>query len=466
MVEIMLENHTFDDLFATFPGADGIPAGTALPAPGTPGGFVAPFAAPPFEGEVQAGMDNSRASELVAMDRRRGVGTGPTPLPPGRPAGAAWAMDRFVLVPGSGLSAITTFPPRVDPDLQALARAGELADDNFQPVIGPSLPNVLEALAGTAHGNTTNDIPAGTAPWPSIFEQLAAAGLSSQIYAGVPASIFAGTVWPALLPTGATIASTTRFLGDLGAGRLPDFSFVRPGVGYSEEPPEDVGEGDLWLGQLLAAIEASPDWPSTAVFVTYDEGGGFYDHVSPPLASPFGDGTRTPMVIVSPYARHGVYHARTTNLSILAFVEHLFGLAPLDRLVAQQNDLAGAFDLARVPLPAPPLPVAPPASLEAYGSPDRLHDLAAFSAGRPSSFLLESNTPGLALDPLSGPVALAVTAPPGAADPLPAAVVLVRGVATVPVSAARPGYYRVRATGPRGSLGEITLDVSVTPATR
>ncbi len=456
VIEIMLENHTFDDLFGHFPGADGIPAGTLLPDPTAPGKRIPPLVAPPQEGEVQAGMDNSRASELFAMHFE--------PAAAGLPA--HFAMDRFTLVPGSAICSITTFAPSVDPDLQYLARHFELADENFQPVVGPTRPNVLAALTGSASGTPGEGVVTSGGRWYSIFDQLAGAGLTSRIYYGVPLSIFPGTVWPELLPAGASLATTTRFLSDLADGTLPNFSFVRPGVGYSEEPPEDVGEGDLWLGQLLAAIARSPEWGSTAVFVTYDEGGGFYDHVSPPRVEAYGYGTRTPMVIVSPYARRGVLAPMTTNLSVLAFLEHVFGLPPIDRLVAGQDDLAGAFDLDARPLAAPRLPVAPPLSLQAYGAPNRLSDLPALAPRRSASFLLEANTPGLALDSsLSGVVTLRVTGPTGVTDPLPSSVALVRGVAHVPIAPAAAGYYRITATGPAGSLGEITLDIGVSPDT-
>ncbi|HTW97194.1 MAG TPA: alkaline phosphatase family protein [Acidimicrobiales bacterium] len=467
VIEIMLENHTFDDLFASFPGSNGIPNGTELPDPAAGGRAIAPFPAPPDEGDVQAGMDNSRTSELFAMHR---VATTPAGAAPGRSPGAGtWAMDRFTLVPGSGLSSITTFPPSFDPDLQYLARHYELADDNFQPIVGPTQPNVVAALAGTAHKATTNDdVPTVGVSWHTIFDQLSAAGLSSAIFYGVRLSVFEGTVWPELLPAGdpGALSTTTQFLADLAGGDLPAFSFVRPGVGYSEEPPEDVGEGDLWLGQLLSAIARSPEWPSTAVFITYDEGGGFYDHVPPPVVTAYGYGTRTPLVIVSPSARHGVFSEETTNLSVLAFVEHLFGLPPLDSLVASQNDLGAAFDLAAGPAPAPRPPVAPPVSFAAYGSADRLSDVAALAPRHATSLLVEANTAGLALDTAySGAIELAVSGPSGAADPLPSRVLLVRGVGHVPVRGATAGYYRVTMRGRGGGLGYLTLDVGVGPDT-
>lgn len=140
------------------------------------------------------------------------------------------------------------------------------------------------------------------------------------------------------------------------------------GVVSCRQPPEDVGEDDAWLGQLGSAVARSRFWSSTAIFVTYDEGGGFYDHVAPPaVPGSDGYGTRTPLVIVSPWVRTGVYRATTTNLPVLSFTEHLWGLAPLTALDARQNDLAGAFDFHRHPLAPPAVPVDPPATIGFYG---------------------------------------------------------------------------------------------------
>ena len=349
VIEVMLENHTEDNLFASFPGARGVPAGTVLADPGVAGGKASPSVAPPNEGEVQGGLNNSRGAELAMMDRRNG----------------RYQMDGYARFPGEGRSALTTFSPAVDPNLQFLARHFELADRNFQPVVAPTLPNVLFALAATSHGALTNDVP-DTGSWWTIFDELAAAHRSWRIYSGVPTWVYQNTVWTRLLPPGgeSDLVGASRFFADLRQGRLPDFSFVRPGVGYSEEPPEDVGEGDLWLGEVVAALAGSRYWGSTALFVTYDEGGGFYDHVPPPLVPQSdGEGTRTPLVVVSPYARRGVFDASTTNVSILSFVQHLWGLVPLNSLNAAQNNLVRAFDFQGKPLPPPHLPLAPPATI-------------------------------------------------------------------------------------------------------
>jgi phospholipase C len=102
----------------------------------------------------------------------------------------------------------------------------------------------------------------------------------------------------------------------------------------------------------VSAIENGPDWASTAIFITYDDCGCFYDHVAPPV-NPDGtqQGPRVPMVIVSPYAKAGFTDSTSaTFASILAFTEHTFGLAPLTANDAGAYDYADSFDYDQTPL--------------------------------------------------------------------------------------------------------------------
>jgi phospholipase C len=173
------------------------------------------------------------------------------------------------------------------------------------------------------------------------------------------------------------------------------------------------------------------------------------------------------MVIVSPWTKRGVFSGETTNISVISLVQHLFGLAPLNSLNARQNDLAGAFDFRQRPLPPPAVPVAPPATIGFYGA-SVLDDVGAMSPGRPVTIELRENSPGLALDTHeSGPVSLTVTPPAGVAVPasVPGSVELSRGLARLTVAFPSPGYYRLEARGPGGSLGWLTLDVGVNPNT-
>lgn len=457
VIEIMLENHTFDNLFGDFPGADGIPSNASLPNPNAfydSAPNVTPVWSSPNEGDVQGAINNSRAGEQMAMDYEPGKG---------------YQMDHYTVFPQDGMSSITEFGPRFDPNLRYLADNYELSDHNFQPAISPTQPNVMYALNGTAHDWMFNNLnPDDTRPWNSIFDELAAHGRSGKVYYALPPSILNGTIWDRIVPPSLTDLSTAdQFLTDLGNGNLPDFSFVRPGVGYSEEPAEDVAEGDAWLGQLVDAVATSKYWDSTAIFVTYDEGGGFWDHVAPPTVTRFGYGSRTPTVIVSPYVRQGVFHEQTTNISILSFMQHLWGLPPLTQLNARQNDLSKAFDFHRQPLPAPVMPVRPRDTIAFHGTGGDLTDLPAPGVNSSLTVDLAAEGGGLDVDPnASGPVTLTLTPPAGVGAPsgFPGTVTLTAGRGSFTVKFPKAGYYRIAASAP-GAQGWTTIDVGVNPNT-
>jgi phospholipase C len=458
VIEIMLENHTFDNLFGAFPGANGIPANASFLNPNAfydSAPNVAPVWASANEGDVQGGINNSRAGEQMAMDYQPHTG---------------YAMDHYTVFPQDGMSSVTEFAPSFDPNLQYLASHYELSDRNFQPAISPTQPNVMYALNATAHDWMYNNLnPADTQPWNSIFDELAAHNRTGKVYYALPPSILNGTIWDKIVPPDLTDLSTAdQFYTDLRQGALPDFSFVRPGVGYSEEPAEDIAEGDAWLGQLINAVATSKYWDSTAIFVTYDEGGGFWDHVAPPTITPYGYGSRTPTVIVSPYARAGVFHQQTTNISILSFMQHLWNLPPLNPLNARQNDLFSAFDFGQAPAPAPTLPVDPADTIAFHGTGGDLTDLPAPGVNASLTVNLAAEGGGLNLDPnATGPVTLTLTPPAGVAAPagFPGTVALTGGRGTFTVRFPTAGYYRIAATGPGRSQGWTTVDVGVTPNT-
>jgi phospholipase C len=453
VIEIMLENHTFDNLFGRFPGADGIPADATLPNPGayfTSEPDVSPVWAGSNEGDVQGAIDNSRPGLQMAMDYQPGRG---------------YQMDNYTRYPFDGMSSITEFDPSFDPNLQYLASNYELADQNFQPAIAPSNPNIHYALNASANGWMYNNLQPGTSAdtWHSIFDQIDAAGLTSKLYYGLPTPL--STYWLQQFPADRQSDATTdtQFYSDLASGNLPTFSLVRPDYSYySEEPPEDIEEGDAWLGQVMQAIATSPEWSSTAVFITYDESGGFWDHVAPPVETQYGYGPRTPMVIVSPYARHGVFSQQTTNVSILSFIQRLWHLPPLNGFNARQNDLMAAFDFRGRPAPAPVVPQAPNDTIAFYDS------TTSPGVGKTLTVNLQANTHALTLDSsASGPVSLTVIPPAGVSAPsgFPASVTMTGGKVSFQSSFAAAGYYRIEATGPNGSQGWTTVDVGVTPNT-
>jgi acid phosphatase len=142
------------------------------------------------------------------------------------------------------------------------------------------------------------------------------------------------------------------------AGTLPSVAFYKPQGNLNQHPGyTDVARGDEHLAELIATLQSSPQWKNMAILVTYDENGGFWDHVSPPKGDRWGPGTRIPAIIISPYARRGyVDSTRYDTTSIMQFITRRFGLEPLASVITRSDavrlatgkpigDLTGAFAL-------------------------------------------------------------------------------------------------------------------------
>jgi len=141
------------------------------------------------------------------------------------------------------------------------------------------------------------------------------------------------------------LCDESEFIAAARAGDLPAVSFVKP-IGEENEHPgyTDVATGEQHAVDLIEAVRRSSDWNRTAIIVTYDENGGFWDHVPPPVADRWGPGTRVPTLVISPYARRDfVDHESYDTTSILATIERRYGLAPLNTRDAAANDLRHAF---------------------------------------------------------------------------------------------------------------------------
>jgi phospholipase C len=194
------------------------------------------------------------------------------------------------------------------------------------------------------------------------MDRLDGAGLSWRIY-GAPKTEKGYGLWD-ICPTFAECLDTSqdqnlvpdaRFLSNAAKGKLPAFSMVTPGgqdflnAGHNGM---SMTACDNWAGQLVRAVENSPDWPSTAVFLTFDDFGGFYDQVPPPVG-PDGtqEGPRVPMIIISPYARPGYTDTTATTFAgILAYVEQDFGLKALGVNDADAYPFTSAFNYSQMPL--------------------------------------------------------------------------------------------------------------------
>ncbi|HET6308263.1 MAG TPA: alkaline phosphatase family protein, partial [Rhodopila sp.] len=139
---------------------------------------------------------------------------------------------------------------------------------------------------------------------------------------------------PAKLPA-------SRFLSDIKAGKLPPVTFYKPQGSVNEHASyANVSDGEQHVATLLAALKASPQWNHMLVVVTYDEFGGWWDHVAPPKGDRFGPGTRIPALIISPYARKGVVdHTQYDTTSILRFITERWKLPVLPGLKMRDDAL-------------------------------------------------------------------------------------------------------------------------------
>jgi phospholipase C len=188
---------------------------------------------------------------------------------------------------------------------------------------------------------------------PTILDELNANGVTWKLYGGTGGSDgtttnfqSSGYQWD-ICPTFAeclyssqrnNLVPESQVLSDASAGALPGFSIITPTTADSQHNAFSMSEGDNYIGQIVSAIQNGPDWSSTAIFITYDDCGCFYDHVNP-LQYNSQWGVRVPMVIVSPFAKEGYTDSGpTTFAGTLAFAEDTFGLHALNA-----ND-GGAYD--------------------------------------------------------------------------------------------------------------------------
>jgi phospholipase C len=172
------------------------------------------------------------------------------------------------------------------------------------------------------------------------------------------------------------IQPTARFLADARAGTLPSVSWVVPDQAHSEHPPANIEAGQAYVTNLINTVMQGPDWDSTAIFLEWDDWGGFYDHVAPPIVDENGYGLRVPSLVISPYARAGLIDHQTLSFdAINKFIEDDFlGGERLDPRTDGRPDprpdvreanpllgnLAADFDFDQTPLPPLILPLHPP----------------------------------------------------------------------------------------------------------
>lgn len=356
------ENRTFDSMFGTFPGANGATSFTGSD------GQTHPLNHQPDH--LPGDIAHDPASTHLAYDSGK--------------------MDKFAQIPGAIENGVDVADSQLYesdiPNYWAYARRFTLDDAFFSTIMGPSFPNHLFSIAGEDANVDSNpyvvrwgcDSPPGTtveqrAPdgtithvfpcfdFQTMGDLLDAGHISWTYYA--PDQNQSGYIWSSfdaikhirLGPDWQShVVNYSRFAGDAASGQLPAVSWlVEPG-GVSDHPPASICAGENWTVQQINAIMSNPqEWAHTAIILTWDDFGGFYDHVAPPRGPnpQIEYGFRVPAIIISPYAKRAyVDHTTYSYPSMLRFVEETLGLPSLTSLDGQANDMLNSFDFSQQPL--------------------------------------------------------------------------------------------------------------------
>ncbi|HEX2235143.1 MAG TPA: alkaline phosphatase family protein [Actinomycetota bacterium] len=370
IIFIVKENRTFDNYFARYPGADGATFGKTS------------------TGET---VRLSEATDVLEPDLGHAFLDGVRSINGGK-------MNGFdTITNGSSLNGYSSFTRKGIPNYWAYADEFVLADRMFSSMYGPTFPEHLYtvgAQAGRVVGNKDqtnqeggycddpgetvfrfrkltprerrivmraerhNDVNTIVQYWEHVracfdFEvlpdQLTKAGISWHYYADE------GSWMNALLAIdhmrfskhwGTDITAEENFPVDIAKERLARISWVVPGPGVNEHPGgPSVCVGENWTVSVVNQIMRSKYWKSTAIFITWDDFGGFYDHVVPPQLDEMGLGLRVPLLIISPWAKQGYVDSTTYEFSsVLKFMETVYDLDCMTKRDCRADNMLGAFD--------------------------------------------------------------------------------------------------------------------------
>jgi phospholipase C len=333
IVVVMMENRTFDHYFGARSLIEGLPGD----------GLVATMSNPDL-----AGVSRSVYPETVycvpdpphgwnASHEQNGAGMNDGFL-------RAYQEDHGTGVPPH----VMGYFARADlPVLYSLADAYTTCDRWFASVMGPTWPNRFYLHSAQSGGYKTNDFPPQA--WPTIYDRLDAAGVDwMYYYSDLPFLLTLGNSRNQPIDT---------FYEEAKAGQLRPVTVVDPSFGLNDDhPPHHPLLGQQFIASIYQALATSPHWNNCLLVVTYDEHGGFFDHVPPPKAADdraaegFDQlGFRVPALLAGPYVKKGhVSSAVYDHASVLKHIETMFGLEPLTARDAAANDLSDAIDQARL----------------------------------------------------------------------------------------------------------------------
>jgi phospholipase C len=373
VIVIMEENRSFDSFFGTYPGADGIPMRHGVPTVCVPNGVGA--CVKPF-------LDRNGAHDSGGA---HGPLAGQEDVDGGRMDGFIRVTDqklirRCRLHRHSSACAhlrhpnVMSYHDRAQiPNFWAYARHFVLQDHMFEPNWGWSLPAHLWLVSGwsaqctdpyrastcTTNLEGPNDGPSATLRrhphgplygWTDVTYLLHKYRVTwaSYVQRGAAPDCLTGPIscytklrtkstpgmWDPLADftdvrqdrqQSASLEPLSRFYAAAARGTLPNVSWVTPNESDSDHPGAPIGKGQAWVTRLVNAVMKSPDWDSSAIFLAWDDWGGFYDHVVPPVVDAQGYGMRVPGLVISPYARRGyVDHQILSFDAYLKFIEDDF----------------------------------------------------------------------------------------------------------------------------------------------
>ncbi len=425
VIVIMQENRSFDSYFGTYPGADGLPMQGGAPSVCVPDPAtrtcVAPYhdandvnaGGPHGEANARADINSGRMDGFIAQQQA------------GRRQACGVTVNPNCTTAGTEPDVMGYHDAREIPNYWAYAQQFVLQDRMFEPNASWSLPAHLFTVSGwsarcadadpascsnalqTPNGTPfllqpparRGNLPQPLFSWTDLTYLLHNAGVSWGYYLdegtepdcendqmfcqAKPQNALVPGIWNPL-PWFETVQQDNQlgniqpvanFYDAARAGTLPAMSWVMPNGADSEHPPARLSTGQAYVTSLINAVMQGPDWNSTAIFLTWDDWGGFYDHVTPPAVDENGYGLRVPGIVISPYARSGFIDHQTLSFdAYLKFAEDVFlGGQRLDpandgrpdpRPNVRENaailgDLMQDFDFTQPPRPPMLLPVHP-----------------------------------------------------------------------------------------------------------
>jgi phospholipase C len=356
IVVVMMENRSFDHLLGWLPGANGQQAGLAYLD--KKGEAHPTYRLTTFVGCSHPDPDHSYAGGRSEYDGGQ--------------------MDGWLRTTTNDTFSIGYYEEADLPFFSALARNYTTLDNYFASILGPTFPNrIFQHAAQTDRLSNTVDL----CTLPTIWDNLAAAGVSSKYYySNVPILAFWGVKYLGIS------GMYADFLADAAAGTLPSVSFVDPrftilddGLGNDDHPHADLRAGEAFLGQVYKAVTNGPGWKNTVLIINRDEWGGFYDTVAPPRLIAANDvdtdlvngnallGCRVPTVVVSPFSAGTpptprINSALYDHTSVLKLIEWRYGLPALTPRDASDeiSNLALALNFQAAYTPPPTLPTVNP----------------------------------------------------------------------------------------------------------